>query len=147
MTDWRNYMKKIYYLCKGEELTRADGGFVQFLDAAKAVNVNKLHYDVPDYLNQMKTYYEFVHQQRNDTTHQAPVIESRDLKPGIHMTVAMYLFATMINITNMEMGGIIDGPANNNSQSHPDSGQQGYELIDDSKQGYSMAAEPGPGEK
>ena len=147
LSGFEPYMKKLYYLCKGEELTRTDGGFVQFLDAAKAVGVNKLHYDVPDYLNEMKTYYEFVHQQRNDTTHQAPVIESRDLKPGIHMTVAMYLFATMINITNMEMGGIIDGPANNDTRSQPDSPKQGYEAFDESEQGYSIAAEPGPGEE
>lgn len=147
LSGFEPYMKKIYYLCKGNELSRTDGGFVQFLDAAKAVGVNKLHYDVEDYLNQMKTYYEFVHQQRNDTTHQAPVIEPRDLKPGIHMTVAMYLYATMINITDMEMGGMIDRPTNNKSHSHPDSAQRGYELIDDSKQGYFIAAEPGPGEK
>ena len=63
------------------------------------------------------------------------------------MTVAMYLFATMINITNMEMGGIIDGPANNDTRSQPDSPKQGYEAFDESEQGYSIAAEPGPGEE
>lgn len=147
LSGFEPYMKKIYYLCKGNELSRTDGGFVQFLDAAKAVGVNKLHYDVEDYLNQMKTYYEFVHQQRNDTTHQAPVIEPRDLKPGIHMTVAMYLYATMINITDMEMGGMIDDPANNDTRSQPDSPKQGYEAFDESEQGYSIAAEPGPGEE
>ena len=146
LSGFEPYMKKIYYLCKGNELSRTDGGFVQFLDAAKAVGVNKLHYDVEDYLNQMKTYYEFVHQQRNDTTHQAPVIEPRDLKPGIHMTVAMYLYATMINITDMEMGGMIDGTANDRTKSQPTSPIHAYEAFDESKQGYSIAAEPGPGE-
>ena len=42
---------------------------------------------------------------------------------------------------------MIDRPANNKSHSHPDSAQRGYELIDDSKQGYFIAAEPGPGEE
>ena len=57
----------------------------------------------------MKVYYEFVHDQRNDTAHQAPVIENMDVKPGIHMTMAMYLYSTMITITDMEVSGIIDG--------------------------------------
>ena len=145
LSSFEPFMKKIYYLCKGEELSRTGGGFVQFLDAAKAVGVNKLHYDVPDYLNQMKTYYEFVHQQRNDTTHQAPVIAARNLKPGIHMTVAMYLYATMINITDMEMGGNIDGQKND-SQLSRSSHAKGYEAFEEAS-GCGIAAEPRPDEK
>jgi hypothetical protein len=57
----------------------------------------------------MKAYYEFVHLQRNDTAHEAHVIENKDIKPGIHMTMAMYLYSTMISITDMEASGIIDG--------------------------------------
>jgi type I restriction enzyme R subunit len=109
LSGFEPYMKKMYYLREGKELTREDGKNVQFLDAAKAMGVNKLHYDMPEEYNQMKTYYEFVHAQRNDTTHQAPVIEDKDVKPGIHMTMAMYLYSTMISITDMEMSGIIDG--------------------------------------
>lgn len=117
MRDWLQlllggfepYLKKMYYLREGKELAREDGKHVQFLDAAKAMHVNKLHYDVPEELNQMKVYYEFVHDQRNDTAHQAPVIENKDVKPGIHMTMAMYLYSTMISITDMDMSGIIDG--------------------------------------
>lgn len=117
MRDWLQlllggfepYLKKMYYLREGKELAREDGKHVQFLDAAKAMHVNRLHYDVPEELNQMKVYYEFVHDQRNDTAHQAPVIENMDVKPGIHMTMAMYLYSTMITITDMEVSGIIDG--------------------------------------
>ncbi len=155
MEDWLKsllggfepFMKKIYYLCKGKELTRADGGFVQFLDAAKAIDVNMLHYDVPDYLNQMKVYYEFVHQQRNDTAHQAPVIEPRDLKPGIHMTVAMYLYATMTNITNMEMGENNEGKKNSDTQFRLNSSKQSYKPFLENESEHFMAAEPGPDER
>ena len=104
LSGFEPYLKKMYYLCEGKELTRLDGKHVQFLDAAKAMRVNQLHYDMPEEYNNMKTYYEFVHSQRNDTTHQAPVIENKDVKPGIHMTMAMYLYSTMISITDMEMG-------------------------------------------
>lgn len=98
------YMKKMYYIANKRELTREDGGYVQFLDAAKALRVNKLHFtDDPKLIN-FKTYYEFVHTQRNAESHTAPVIDNTHVLPGIHMVTAMYLYATMINITDMESG-------------------------------------------
>lgn len=109
LSGFEPYLKKMYYLREGKEITRVDGKNAQFLDAAKAMNVNKLHYDVSEEYNQMKAYYEFVHLQRNDTAHEAHVIENKDIKPGIHMTMAMYLYSTMISITDMEASGIIDG--------------------------------------
>lgn len=50
----------------------------------------------------MKVYYEFVHAQRNEESHNAPVIADEEVTIGLHMTMAMYLYATMINITDME---------------------------------------------
>lgn len=98
------YMKKMYYIANKRELTREDGGFVQFLDAAKALRVNKLHYTDESKLINFKTYYEFVHAQRNAESHTAPVLDDAHVLPGIHMATAMYLYATMINITDMESG-------------------------------------------
>lgn len=98
------YMKKMYYIANKRELTREDGGYVQFLDAAKALHVNKLHFTNESKLINFKTYYEFVHAQRNAESHTAPVIDNAHILPGIHMTTAMYLYATMINITDMESG-------------------------------------------
>ena len=96
------FMKKIYYMTNGRELTKEGGGFAQFLDAAKAVGVNRLHYTTDEKLSDMKSSYEFVHRQRNEHAHNAPIIDDSSVRPGIHMTAAMYLYATMINIANME---------------------------------------------
>lgn len=99
------YMKKMYYMANHIELTREDRGFVQFLDAAKALNVNRLYYTEESKLANFKTYYEFVHAQRNAESHTAPVIEDAHVPIGIHMAMAMYLYATMINVTVMEIAG------------------------------------------
>lgn len=96
------YMKKIYYLSHGYEYKKEDGSYVQFLDAAKAVNVHRVKFTEDERLFNMKTYYSFIHSQRNEDTHSAPVIEDCNIMPGIHMATAMYLYATMINITDME---------------------------------------------
>lgn len=96
------YMKKIYYMSHQIELMKADGRFVQFLDAAKAVRVNQLHFTVDPKLEMMKAYYEFVHAQRNEESHNAPIIADEEVSVGLHMAMAMYLYATLINIPEME---------------------------------------------
>ena len=96
------YMKKIYYMSNQTELIKADGSFVQFLDAAKAIHVNRLHFTEDPKLAMMKVYYEFVHAQRNEESHNAPVVADEEVNVGLHMVMAMYLYATLINITEME---------------------------------------------
>ena len=121
------YMKKIYYLANQKELTIADKQYVQFLDAAKALGINHLHYEVESKLTNLQSFYEFVHAQRNDESHQAPVIDDAHVPAGIHMTIAMYLYATMINITEMEIGEHI----------------KPYSIKEEEGTStYSMAAEP-----
>lgn len=150
MQDWLQlllggfelYLKKMYYLREGQELSRQDGKHVQFLDAAKAMGVNRLHYDVEAELNQMKTYYEFVHAQRNDTAHQAPVIDNKDVKPGIHMTMAMYIYSTMISITDMEISGIIDGASVVTPCKHHSNYSEGNKGMEAWIGEHDIAAEP-----
>ena len=96
------FMKKIYFLMNGKELVREDGFAPQFLDAAKATFVNKLHFTEDDKLAMMKVFYEFVHAQRNEESHNAPIVNEEEISVGLHMAMAMYLYATMINITDME---------------------------------------------
>lgn len=106
------YMKKMYYLSNGRELAKPDGSHVQFLDAAKALGVNRLHYALEPRLQNLKAFYEFVHRQRNEESHNAPLIDNKDVPAGIHMAMAMYLYATMINITGLERGEVRTGYTN-----------------------------------
>ena len=98
------FMKKIYFMVNGKELTKDDGSFVQFLDTAKAVRLNHLYYTEDEILFNMKSYYNFLHSLRNVDAHNAPIIEDSNVRPGIHMVTAIYLYVTMINITDMENG-------------------------------------------
>ena len=141
------YMKKMYYIANHIELTREDGGFVQFLDAAKALNVNRLHYTGDSKLANFKTFYEFVHAQRNAESHTAPVREDTHVPVGIHMAMAMYLYATMINITNMERSGIIHDTSYMRSHLEAEHAAESLEDFKARQSGYAMAAEPGPDEK
>jgi type I restriction enzyme R subunit len=103
------YLKKIYYLREGDELKPQEpNGKVQFLDAARATWVNTLHFSDDKSLAKFKQYYEFLHSQRNEQSHGAPVIPDDRVKCCIHMTVAMYLYATLINQNRMKTCGLAE---------------------------------------
>ena len=100
------FLKKVYYLREGSEIAELNGKKVQFLGAAKATWVNQLHFSEDEVLHNFKVYYEFLHDQRNEQSHMAPEIKDSEVKAGIHMTVAMYLYATMINLKRMKSCGL-----------------------------------------
>ncbi len=100
------YLKHVYYLREGSEIAERDGKKVQFLDAAKATWVNELHYTDDETLRKFKIYYEFLHAQRNEESHAAPEIPDEQVRLGVHMTVAMYLYATLINLHRMRTMGL-----------------------------------------
>lgn len=102
------FMKKIYYMVNGKELTKNDGKFVQLLDTVRAVGMDHLYNTEDEILFNMKSYYNFFYSLRNINAHNAPIIEDNNVRPGIHMVTAMYLYATMINITDMESGEYVD---------------------------------------
>ncbi len=136
LSRFEAYMKKMYYMAHGRELTKADGSHVQFLDAARATGVNRLHRTTDAKLQNLRQYYEFVHRQRNEESHNAPVIDDRDVPAGIHMAMATYLYATMINITDMEIGEETLERAGAGGAGH---GGNTYELPADT---LPLAAEP-----
>ena len=100
------FLKKVYYLREGKEIEGTDGKKPQFLDAAKATWVNQLHYTDDVLLEKFKVYYEFLHEQRNEQSHMAPEIPDNKVKFCMHMTVAMYLYATLINLRRMKATGL-----------------------------------------
>ena len=100
------FLKKVYYLREGSEIEGKDGKKAQFLDAAKATWVNQLHYSDDEKLEKFKTFYEFLHDQRNEQSHMAPEIPDDKVKLCVHMTVAMYLYATLINLRRMKATGL-----------------------------------------
>ena len=89
-----------------KEIEGTDGKKPQFLDAAKATWVNQLHYTDEVLLEKFKVYYEFLHEQRNEQSHMAPEIPDNKVKLCMHMTVAMYLYATLINLRRMKATGL-----------------------------------------
>jgi type I restriction enzyme R subunit len=57
-------------------------------------------------LSTLKTYYKVLHDLRNETSHKAPDIPDDQLKTVLHLTVAIYLYTTMINLRRLKSAGL-----------------------------------------
>ena len=106
ITRFEAFMKKLYYLREGFEIAEINGKKVQFLDAAKAVWLNQLYYSEEPELSTFKTYYKVLHDLRNEASHKAPEIPDDQLKSVLHLTVAIYLYTTMINLRRLKTAGL-----------------------------------------
>ena len=106
ITRFEAFMKKLYYLREGFEIAEIDGKKVQFLDAAKAVWLNQLYYSEEPELSTFKAYYKVLHDLRNEASHKAPEIPDDQLKSVLHLTVAIYLYTTMINLRRLKTAGL-----------------------------------------
>ena len=108
VTRFEAFMKKVYYLREGSEIAEIGGKKVQFLDTAKAVWLNQLYYSNEPELSSFKTYYKVLHDLRNEASHKAPDIPDDQLKTVLHLTVAIYLYTTMINLRRLKRAGLAD---------------------------------------
>ena len=43
---------------------------------------------------------------RNDNAHMAPKLPENELEPAIYMVLCIYLYATMVSITNLKFAGV-----------------------------------------
>ncbi|MCC8119152.1 MAG: DEAD/DEAH box helicase family protein [Bacteroidales bacterium] len=107
VTQYEAFLRKLYYLREGKEFVcDKSSGFVeiakQFPDLKKLYN-NQNPKNAP--FNQ---YYQMVYDWRNMDSHTAPKLPEAELPAAIHIIVAMYVYATMVSVTDLEMGGNID---------------------------------------
>ena len=85
-----------------------------------------------------------VRQWRNDEAHRAPITTDEEVNAAIKVLVAMYLFVTGNSITDLEMQ---ESAGTSTGKQISDSHAQVYEAFEEDNLGYSVAAEPGPGEE
>ena len=107
VTKFEAYLKKLYYLYKGEEVkSQQEGG--------EATWANVIH-DV-DYLWQLKFKHDDAHQRlyqylqmvkvwRNEESHISPTASEQELDGAINIIITMYCYATGMCITDLEMAG------------------------------------------
>lgn len=96
------FLRKLYYLREGREYVSENhhSGLVDIVRQFRSLQ-GLYHNEDARYAN-FKQYYNMLYEWRNDDTHTAPLLEETQLPAVIHILVAMYAFATMISVTDIE---------------------------------------------
>lgn len=69
--------------------------------------MNKDIYFLPIVLMQFKSFYNIIYGWRNDNAHKAPKLPESDVNAAICMVIIIYLYATMVSITDLEAAGVL----------------------------------------
>lgn len=102
VTQYEAFLRKIYFLREGREFV-GDNPRSGFVDIVRQFDTLRGLYRNPDdrYSN-FKQYYDMLYEWRNADSHAAPVLPEAQLPAAIHIIVAMYVFATMVSVTDIE---------------------------------------------
>src|SRR5574344_1293011 len=149
LSKYESYLKKLYYLCHGEEVSTYTGS-TDNSTLANAIHgfacLWNLKYATTEEGKRFSQYLDMVRQWRNDEAHRAPITTDEEVNAAIKILMAMYLFVTGSSITDLEKQEASE-PSVSKPQPHSRSYTQSYEEFEGSQRGYSMAAEPEPDEK
>ncbi len=102
LSRYEAFLKKLYFLREGREFV-GNGHHAGLVDIVRQFRSLQGLYHNPDarYAN-FRHYYQMLYNWRNRDTHTAPVLEETGLPAAIHILVAMYAYATMISINDIE---------------------------------------------
>ena len=56
-------------------------------------------------LAEFKSFYNSIYHWRNDNAHKAPLLPENEIDGAIYMVLSIYLYATMVSITDLESAG------------------------------------------
>ncbi len=102
VTQYEAFLRKLYYLREGHEFASDNprSGFVEIV--RQFPSLQRLYRTPDDSYSLFKSYYGMLYEWRNNDSHSAPVLPEAELPAAIHIVVAMYVYATMISVTDIE---------------------------------------------
>lgn len=107
VTKFEAYLKKLYYLYKGEEVKpQHEGEDVTWANVIYAVKpLWQLKFNQNDAHQRLYQYLQMVKEWRNAESHISPTASEQELNGAINIILTMYCYATGMCITDLEMAG------------------------------------------
>ncbi len=107
VTKFEAYLKKLYYLMEGKEVSpQHEGDPVTWKDVIHAVRpLWLLKYSNEPAYQTLYQYLLMVKEWRNSEAHISPTATEQDIHAAINIIITMYFFATGSCITELEAGG------------------------------------------
>ena len=116
LSKYEVYLKKMYYLIHNQEVENDDGSKPTLVNVIYAIDpLRRLRnaYNYNSYINdEQRKYAQFLRMVidwRNDRVHTAPLSSEQEINAAISVVVAMYLYATGILISDLEVADASDG--------------------------------------
>lgn len=99
------FLRKIYYMREGEEVPADENGRQGLVNTVKKFPMlQRLYHNTDPKFANFKAYYDNLYNWRNDEAHSAPEIKDEEIDAALHIVISLYVFATMISITELEQG-------------------------------------------
>ncbi len=107
VTKYEAYLKKLYYLYKGNEVKpQHEGEDVTWANVIYAVKpLWQLKFSQNDTHQRLFQYLQMVKDWRNAESHVSPTASEQELNGAINIILTMYCYATGMCITDLEMAG------------------------------------------
>ena len=107
VTKFEAYLKKLYYLMEGKEVSpQYEGNPVTWKDVIHAVRpLWKLKYSEKPAYKTLYQYLLMVKEWRNNEAHISPTASEQEINVAINIVITMYFFATGSCITELESNG------------------------------------------
>ena len=107
VTKFEAYLKKLYYLMKGEEVKpQNEGETVSWKNVIHDVScLWSLKYQNDDAHQLLYQYLQRMKDWRNDESHISPTASEQEINGAINIVITMYCYATGMCITDLEMAG------------------------------------------
>lgn len=104
-TGYEPYLKKLYYLISGKEVTDKNGSveYAALSNAVYMMKLDKLKYSSDDTDQKFASYLDMLTNLRNQESHSGQALPEKEINAGIHIVATMYLYVTLRNITELEM--------------------------------------------
>lgn len=108
VSKYEAYLKKLYYLIKGEEIQNREGGDASMADSIFAFSsLRGLRNNPNAAFRKFAEYPEQLRQWRNQEAHLAPSASEAEVNAALHVVTAIYLYVTGNSITDLEENGRI----------------------------------------
>lgn len=104
VTDFEIYLKKLYYLTHGREVTDRNGSveYAALSNAVYYLHLDRLQYSEDSREKKFGEFLNILTDLRNNLTHTGHSFTAEELNLGIRITAAMYLYATFRNLRAIE---------------------------------------------
>jgi type I restriction enzyme R subunit len=107
VTKFEAYLKKLYYLYKGEEVKpQHEGEDVTWANVIHDVScLWQLKFTHDDDHQRLYQYLLQVKEWRNDESHISPTATEQEIDGAVNIILTMYCYATGMCVTDLEMAG------------------------------------------